>query len=83
MITLFRKDIEQDVKMIGAGKAFITKIPSTKKTQSAEILITQASVSGKARYEDEIEEKDGDVVDFPRIRRFKLDKFSDEFDGSE
>ena len=45
--------------MLDAAKAFRTKVPSTKKTQSAKILDTQVSVSGKGRYE---EEQDGDGV---------------------
>ena len=55
-----------------------------KKALSAKIRDTQLSVSGKA---DDEEEKDGDTVmedaEFPKIRGFKLDKFLDQFDGTD
>ena len=53
-------------------------------TNHAKILDTQVSVSKKA---DIKEEKAGDIVlevaEFPKVRRFTLDKFIDKFYGTE
>ena len=81
MIELFRTVIEQDIKMLDAAKAFNTKkTPSAKNTPSTTNLDTQALVCEKV---DDEEEKDGDYymedVEFPRVRRFKLDKFLDQY----
>ena len=60
MILLVRTVIEQDIKMLDAVKAFVTKkTPSVKNTPSTTNLDTQALESEKV---DDKEEKDGDYV---------------------
>ena len=85
MVILFKTVIVQDIKMLDAVKIFITKkTSSAKNTPSTINLDTQDLVSEKADVE---KEKDGDTitedVQFPRVRRFTLDKFLDQFDGTD